>query len=475
MKELRFSLQPKQQEFMNSIDKWPTTFFGGARGGGKSFSLRSIMLLRRFKYPGSTGAIFRKTFPELEANHIRPMFRQWPFLRDFYNESKKILSLPNGSVLRFCYCESDKDVDKYQGDEFHDLAIDEAGQWAEGVFRTLMGSNRSSNPNIPARCLLTGNPGGLGHGWLKRIFIDKRFKDNERPTDYHFIQSLVHDNQALILADPDYVHRLNAEPNEALRKAYLYGDWDIAAGMFYTELRRSIHLIKPFEIPHHWNRFGAYDFGFNHPAAFGYFATDEDGNVYLYREVVQAGLRVDQFAKRLLSFPDTDRLYPIAAGLDCWTKKGIINDKTPPTISEEFQKHGIHLQKAIVDRIQGANQVRKYLAWDGRPNNKPKFFIFDTCPITYDCLSRMIVDPDRPEDVLKVDSTEGDPMSGDDPYDMVRYGLMSRPYLSESLPVSHPIGSPEWSAKQVSEMERAAEEYFQAQQQAEKGFGINDF
>lgn len=457
---------------MRAVDSWPVVFYGGAKGGGKSHSLREIILMRRFKYPNSNGAIFRKTFPELEANHIRPIFRKYPFLKQFYNETKKIITLPNGSFLRFCYCEGEKDVTKYQGEEFHDLGIDEVGQWEEGVFRTLHGSNRSSDPNIKPRCLMTGNPGGLGHGWLKRIFVERKFKETEREQDYHFIQALVHDNKALIDNDPDYVHRLNAEPNEALRKAYLHGDWEIAAGQYFGELRRNVHLIKPFEIPHHWNRFGAYDFGFNHPGAFGWFASDEDGNVFMYREFVKAKLRVDQFAAELKKHPDTERLYPIVAGHDCWTKKNVINEQSVPTIAEEFQKHGINLKKANIDRIQGANQFRKFLAWEGRPDNKPRFYIFDTCPITFDCISRMIIDPDRPEDVLKVDATEGDPYTGDDPYDMTRYGLMSRPMPSDTIPVSHKIGSQEWALKQVSDMERAAEEFFKAQEEAENGFGI---
>ena len=118
-----------------------------------------------------------------------------------------------------------------------------------------------------------------------------------------------------------------------------------------------------------------------------------------------------------------------------------------------------------MDRVQGASQLRNYLAWQklagGR--DKPRFFIFETCPITYDCLTRMQHDPDNVEDVLKVDAAEGDPMSGDDAYDMVRYALMSRPMLSDQLPVSHPWGSREWAEQETKSMEKAAEERFEKQ------------
>lgn len=465
MIELKVALQPKQKLFREAIDKYPITFYGGAKGGGKSKGLQLILLLRRFEYPGSAGVIFRRTFPELEANHIRPLFQAFPKLREFYNESKKLLSLPNGSTLQFCHCANESDVDLYQGREFHDQAIDEAGQWPEHMFRRLLGSNRSSKPGIKPRSILTGNPGGIGHGWLKRLFIERRFNERERPEDYTFIQALVDDNQALMENDPTYVNRLDAEPNEALRRAYRYGDWNIFAGQFFQEITKEIHFIKPFEIPKHWNRFGSYDYGYNHPAGFGWFANDEDGNTYLYRECIKASQRVDQFAKHINSFTDTPSLYPIVAGRDCWTIKSTLRtDAQPPTVAEEFQAHGINLKPAVIDRIQGAAQVRSYLAWQNKtPLNKPRFYIFNTCPISFDTLSRMIHDPDRVEDVLKVDATEGDPTSGDDAYDMIRYGLMSRPSITDAIKPKIVMGSPAWHALQnenlfEKEMERMKQE-----------------
>jgi len=431
--EIRIALQPKQIEFAEAIEEYPVTFFGGARGGGKSHGLRSIMLMRRFQYPNSTGAIFRKTYPELEANHIRPIFTAYPQLRQYWNESKKLLSLPNGSTLQFCHCASQADVDHYQGREFHDLAIDEAGQWTEAMFRTLLGSNRSSMPGIKPRAIMTGNPGGIGHAWLKRLFVERRFMERERPSDYAFVRSLVDDNQALIENDPDYIYRLETEPNEAMRRAFRYGDWDIFAGQFFTEINRDVHFIKPFTIPEHWPRYGSYDFGFNHPAAFGWFAIDEDGNIYLYRELIQAKLRVDQFIEKLKSYPDTERLERIIAGLDCWAVKGVTRSGIPPTIAEEFLDAGLVLSKAITDRVQGANQVRQYLAWADKPNKLPRLFIFNSCPVTFDTLSRMQTDPNRIEDVIKEDAVDGNPNSGDDAYDMLRYFLMSRPYTAQAL------------------------------------------
>lgn len=475
MIDLKIYLQPKQKLFKQAIEEKPVTFYGGAKGGGKSKGLRLILLLRRFQYPGSYGAIFRRTYPELEGNHIRPLFEEFPFLREFWNEGKKLLSLPNGSTLQFCHCNNEIDIGLYQGREFHDLAIDEAGQWTEAMFRKLQGSNRSSKPGIKAKTILTGNPGGPGHKWLKRIFVEKRYNEREKPEDYAFIQALVDDNAALIHNDPDYVSRLESEPNEALRKAYRYGSWDIFAGQYFSEISREIHVVRPFSIPRHWNRFGAYDYGFNHPAAFGWFAVDEDGNVFLYREMVQAKLRVDQFAKALRQYPDTSDLSSIQAGWDCWTKKSVLQTGTTPTIAEEFLKHEIVLQKAKIDRIQGASQVRNYLAWrdlaDGR--NKPRFYIFDSCSISFDALTRMEHDPDRPEDVLKVDATEGDPLSGDDAYDMVRYGLMSRPMLSDPPKPNYKPGTEEHAKHFAQKLEEHLIDNLKRERENRDGQGLN--
>lgn len=471
MTEITISLQPKQKKFLQMVEEKPITFYGGAKGGGKSKGVRDIMLLRRFKFAGTHGGLFRRTYKELEGNHIRPIFKEHPSLRPYWNDSKKLLSLPNGSTLEFCHAENEKDVDLYQGREFEDLAIEEAGQWTEAMFKKLLGSNRSSRKGFKPRCLLTGNPGGIGHTWLKRLFIERRFNQNERQADYAFVQALVDDNPALLENDPDYVHKLNSEPNEALRKAYRFGDWDIFAGQFFGEIRREIHFIRPFNIPHHWNRFGSYDFGFNHPGAFGWFTNDEDGNVFLYRELVQSQLRVDQFAQKLNAFSDTKLLSSIVAGHDCWAQKGILKSGTPPTIAEEFDSHGITLRRAVIDRIQGAAQVRSYLA--PRPHQqgglKPRFYIFDNCPVSFETLSRMQHDPNRVEDVLKVDATEGDTNSGDDAYDMIRYGLMSRPFLSEAPGTKFQHGSKEWADHQSKRMEESIDTQAQRQKAEEEG------
>lgn len=477
MQEIEIQLQPKQKECRRILAKTPVVLYGGAKGGGKSGGLRRIFLIELFAANNVRAAIFRKTYPELHGNHISKLFEEYPQLRKFYNDSKKLMILPNGSSLEFCYARNDKDLDNYQGREWELLGVDEIGQWTESLYTKLRGSNRSARPGAKARFLGTANPGGVGHSWLKRLFIKREFTDKERPEDYGFIQALVQDNQALMQNDPDYVHRLNAEKNEALRRAYLYGDWDIIAGAYFEELRREVHVVKPFAIPKHWLRFGAYDYGFGHPAAFGWFCVDEDGNIYMYRELVRAKTRVDEFAKMVLEHEDSKNLEYIVGGLDCWVEKNSgLSQNIAPTIAEEFAKHGLQLSKANVGRKQGAAHMRTYLAWQNLPEGlqETRFKLFDTCPITFDCLTRMEHNPLDIEDVLKVDYENGDPMTGDDPYDMVRYFLMSRPAITESPRLKHKPGTEAYGREQVRLMEEQALKQYQEALDVEKGLVFAD-
>lgn len=449
---LRLRLQPKQKLFRASLEKYPVTLYGGAKGGGKSKGLRDIFLERRFRFPGSVGYIFRETFPELQKNHIEPLLEEYPWIRPYYHSGKKAIFLPNRSVLGFGFVEHEKHLKKYQGFEIHDLGVEEAGNWPWEYISTLWGSNRSSKAGIPARMALTANPGGIAHQNLKRIFIQKQLKSFEleagfRPEDFNYIKALVTDNQALMKADPDYIKRLEANPNEMLRRAFRYGDWDIAAGQYFSEFNRDIHVVKPFKIPAHWTRFWSYDYGFGHPAAWLLWACDEDGNLYVIREIIEPRLYVHEQAARVkkawkeLGKPGDPIL--AWAGLDCWasrtqaTGKG---DERSPTIAEAFAEHEIYLKPANTARVLGWTRCREYLhhfdetyVEDGEEKIRhvpPKNYFFETCPITIECITRMTHDPDNIEDVLKVDADNGDVNTGDDPADSWRHGIMSRPAVA---------------------------------------------
>lgn len=432
---VRIALTPKQSEFDRAVEKYLEVLFGGAKGGGKSHGLRSVMLKRRLLYPNSIGYLFRQTYAELEANHITPLFDQYPQLLKYWNDGKKTLHLPNGSRLRFAYIEHRNQLKKFQGREMHDLGIEEAGDWPFENYEYLKKQRRSSIVGIPVRTFLTANPGGAGHQWLKRLFIDKKYEGNEKPENYCYIPARLEDNPAIMEANPEYAAELDSIRNEALRKAWRDGDWDIVAGQFFSEMSRKIHICKPFEIPSHWPRFGSYDYGFGHPASFGWYTVNGDGDVFKYRHLLVARKSIKDFAAILHKSPDTKLLKVVWAGHDCWAKRNNPTGDGPlqqPSVAEEFAVHKIFLKPANIDRRQGARRLREYLTpfTDAQGVVRSKLTFFENCQPTFDCIARMVHDPDDIEDVLKVDSEDGDTETGDDAYDETRYGIMSRPPLA---------------------------------------------
>ncbi|MBR5615517.1 MAG: phage terminase large subunit, partial [Clostridia bacterium] len=222
----------KQKLFLSARTKHVA--FGGARGGGKSFAVRTKAKLLALRYPGIRMAIVRRTYAELTANHI-DILRAETTAVARYVDRDKILRYQNGSIIRFLYCACDSDLDRLQGVEFDVIFLDEATQLTELQMRTFSACLRGVNP-FPKRIYYTCNPGGPGHAYIKRLFIDRQFEEGEDPADYTFIRSLVTDNHALMATQPDYIRQLEALPPH-LRQAWLWGDWDIFEGQFFDELR----------------------------------------------------------------------------------------------------------------------------------------------------------------------------------------------------------------------------------------------
>jgi phage terminase large subunit len=434
--KIEFRLTPKQIDFFKSVGEFPVTFYGGARGGGKSYAVRAISVIKCLQVPNYRVGFFRKTFPELRSNHIDPLFAEHPELAQFYNSSSHTIKFPNGSLIEFNHCQEEKSVFLYQGREYHLLIIDEVGQWPEQWFWTLLGSNRSSNEKIKACCLLTGNPGGIGHKWLKRIFIDKKFRKEENPADYNFISAKVQDCPPLIKNDPKYVERLMAEPNEMRRRAFLDGDWTVFAGQFFDNFRTDIHVVsRDYVIEKHWQKFGGFDLGFNHPFVFGAYAVDEDGVIIKFAECGDRGYVPENIIKEVKeTFPEVTK-WPIYAGHDCWSK-GRDGSKA---VVEVFQNAGLNMVRANINRKQGAMFMRMLLDWEMNKEKvlvkKPKLYIMENCWRTIKCVPFLIVNDKDPEDVLKINATEDDVWAGDDAYDETRMAIMSRysPSTKEEL------------------------------------------
>ena len=223
---------PKQERAL--LEQRRYVAYGGARGGGKSWFVRWKATLLCLVYPGIRVLITRRTYKELFNNHILPLLGLLEGVAQ-YNKSEKLFRFPNGSAIFFGYCAADTDLGQYQGAEYDIWFADEAGQFPEEWLIQIDACVRGVN-GFPKRTYYTLNPGGPSHGYFKRLFIDRDFRDNEHPEDYAFIQALCTDNQALLQAQPEYMRALEKLPPK-LRMAWLEGRWDVYEGQFFEEFR----------------------------------------------------------------------------------------------------------------------------------------------------------------------------------------------------------------------------------------------
>lgn len=403
---------PKQREFFLTDARH--VGYGGARGGGKSWALRRKMVLRRLKYPGSSGLLLRRTYPELYENHVIPLRQELQGVAR-YNQERHEFIFPNGSRLVLGYCDSEADVFRYQGQEYDDIGLEEATRFTEFQRNFLVTCNRTTRTDLKPRMYYTANPGGPGHAWFKRLFIDRQFREGENPEDYVFIPARVYDNPHIMRNDPEYVRQLESLP-EQLRRAYLEGDWDIFSGQVFTEFRRDVHVVAPFEVPKEWRKWRALDYGYANPACVLWLAVAPDDTVYVYRELYQAGLTAAQLAQKVVELSRGEDVILTLADPAIFAKTGHEGE----SIAETLRANGLPVQRADNDRLAGKQRVHEYLTVSEGPDGRPvsRLRIFSTCLNLIRTLPQLTCDPHRPEDV--------DTACEDHAYDALRYALMNR-------------------------------------------------
>ena len=116
-------ISDKQDQFLR--DRHRHVAYGGARGGGKSWSVRQKAKILALAYPGIRILIVRKTYKELINNHIEALKVDLQGIAK-YNKTDKVVTFPNSSTIWFGYCATDGDVGQYQGAEYDVIFIDEA-------------------------------------------------------------------------------------------------------------------------------------------------------------------------------------------------------------------------------------------------------------------------------------------------------------------------------------------------------------
>ena len=427
--------QPKQLQFhaacrLADSETGPDQIgFGGARGPGKSHAVfAQIALDDCQRCPGLKVLYIRKV-----AKNAREQFEDLRrvVLRSVphnYNRSTGVITFPNGSRIVIGHFKNESDVDQYLGLEYDVIAIEEATTLSLSKYKTLRDSNRTSKPNWRPRIYASTNPGNVGHVWFKERFITPARKNCESET--RFVFATVDDNK---FVDSGYTKKLEDNTGWKLR-AYRFGDWDIAAGQYFSTWNHEATVIKPFPIPSHWPMWAALDYGFTHPTAVLLF-TENDGTIYVIAEHVQAkwlpSLHAEAVHAMLGRFGRTvDSLDTFVAGADVFAQKGDANAKT---IAEQYAEHGIELTAAAMDRVSGWGECLRLLG-DVERKIEPRIQIFDTCERLIETIPALQHNPNKPEDVLKWD-VDDEGSGGDDAADCWRYGLMARLVEPDDVPL----------------------------------------
>jgi hypothetical protein len=430
-----------QTEFLASSER--EVLYGGAAGGGKSYAMLADPL-RFMGHPSFSGLLLRHTNEELrelvfKSQEMYPKI--WPGIK--WSERKMQWTAPSGARLWFSYLDRDEDVMRYQGQAFTWIGFDELTQWHSPFAWDYMRSRlRSTAPDLPIYMRATTNPGGPGHAWVKKMFIDpakpgKDFWATEVDTGKtlvyppghsrageplfkrRFIPAMLTDNPYLY-DQGDYEAMLLSLP-EHQRKQLLEGNWDIAEGAAFPEFNREHHVVDAFEIPKNWVKFRACDYGYGSYSAVLWFAVTPSEQIIVYRELYVSKVLATDLADMVLELEADDG--GIKYGVldsSCWHKRG----DTGPSLAEQMINRGCRWRpsdRSAGSRKAGKNEVHRRLQVD-EYTEEPRLVFFDNCVQTIAQLPILPLDKKNPEDV--------DTKAEDHIYDALRYGIMSRPRFS---------------------------------------------
>jgi len=394
--------------------------FGGAAGGGKSFAM-IIDPLRYAHRVAHRALVLRRSMPELREliDKSRELYpKAFPGCK--FREQEKIWTFPSGAKVEFGFLEKDADVYRYQGQAYSWIGFDELTHLpTEFAWNYLASRLRTTDPEIEVYLRCTTNPGGVGHQWVKKRYIDPAPAGeaflSESGLTRRFIPASLKDNP--YLADDGRYELMLKSLDEVSRKRLLNGDWNINEGVAFPEFYRDTHVVEPFDLPLHWQRFKAVDYGYAAPSACLWFAVDpNDGTIICYRELYAKGLTADDLAKMMIEMEIGDAIsIPGVLDTAAWNRTGY----TGPTIGQTLcmPPYSHKLRPADKNRLAGKIQIHERLKLVGE--GRPGLQIFNNCINLIREMENLPLDQNKPEDV--------DTKAEDHAYDALRYGLMSRP------------------------------------------------
>ena len=388
---LNYKITKKQKSFIDSTEF--EVLFGGAAGGGKSHGQLIDALLFAMRYPKSKQLMLRRSYPELEKSLIRAAAALYPRSIFTLNASNHLGKFKNGSIIDFGYCAGELDVYQYQSAEYDIIRFDELTHFSESQYLYLISRVRGAN-GYPKQVKCSTNPGGIGHSWVKRRFIDPappmcKFV-GEDGLSRIYLPSLISDNPFLMDRDPDYEKRLLALP-ERERRALLYGDWSVFDGQYFSEFDPRVHVISPFEIPSHWRKYRTVDYGLDRLACL-WIAVSPDGRAFVYREYCESNLTISAAAEAILDrTPRGEDIYATLAPPDLFSRSQE-SGRSKATI---FSECGINFTKTSNDRECGWLALKELLS---TRNGTAGLGIFSVARELIRCLPALQTDKLRPTD-----------------------------------------------------------------------------
>ena len=426
---------PKQAQATAEADAHQFFLYGGSRGPGKSYWLRwyLLLLLLRFAEQGIRGVrvgLFCEDYPQLTDRQISKITVEFPSWLGAVKTSKQfgfgyhILPKFGGGCL--CLRNLD-DPAKYQSSEFAAIGVDELTKNPKEKFDTLRGSLRW--PGVPRpRFVAATNPGGLGHGWVRALWIERSFPPEllRLAEEFFFLPALPDDNPYLT---PDYWEMLESLP-PTLARAWRWGEWDVFAGQFFSTWRAQTHVVPAFEIPDFWPIFGSVDYGFNartreeKPFVYGLYTADPEHHIYRIDELAAAAWDIEK-QKSEIARLEARYAQPVMYRVGC-PSMFTSQQHQGPTISEMYADRGIGgavlpVLKPDSDRVSGWARCREWL--NDAPDGRPWFMSFDRCNHFNQQVTAVIFDERHPEDI--------DPNCEDHAVEEWRHLLMSRPYPAQ--------------------------------------------
>ena len=411
---------PKQKECLKVLRNKRFVMYGGRRGGGKSYLLRwwlvqVLLELHKKGIPKPHVFLGCESYPVLADRQISKINIEMP---RWLGEVKKTQSDGLAFVLRdefgggVMVLRNLDDPSKYMGAEYAAIGIDQIEKVNKEVFDILRGNLRY--PGVSqTKFLCTANPGGKGHQWVKKLWIDRNFPDELKSLEdkFAFVEAAPQDNPHL---DEQYWEDLRTLP-ENLRKAWLDGNWDVFSGQAFPGFGND-HIIKGnLTIPPSWIKIVGIDSGYTKPFAAVWLARDPDiGRYIVYKEVKRARLTDSQQARYVQEITGLDRVHIRYADPAMWHTKSDAKKGLTST-ADNFADEGVYLTRADNKRISGKRKIDRLLM--NLPDGRPGLQFHESCKGSIAEIQYLVLDEKKVEDV---DTDQDDHL-----YDALRYALSS--------------------------------------------------